>query len=198
MSRFCCRNWKYCASSRNVSAGSNFLARRKRRMKSSSVRRKPMSGRDTIIVSGFSFSSCRAFSVASALRPAWRCVMAAWRCVMARSHSAQIQRPENTVGSAFWTCGRAESVCHSGSIRHDEEEEEDESEVKDMYNNKKRACECGRGLRWPQLWWKMEDLLGVLVGSRPSCLARRPSGSAAAAAAAAAGDGGHRHPADPN
>lgn len=49
MSRFCCLNWKYWASSRKVSACSNFLALRKRRMKSSSVRRKPMSGRVTIM-----------------------------------------------------------------------------------------------------------------------------------------------------
>lgn len=49
MSRFCCLNWKYWASSLKVSIWSNFLARRKRRMKSSSVRRKPMSGLVTIM-----------------------------------------------------------------------------------------------------------------------------------------------------
>lgn len=49
MSRFCCLNWKYWASSRNVSPWSNFRALRKRRMKSSSVLRNPMSGRVTIM-----------------------------------------------------------------------------------------------------------------------------------------------------
>lgn len=49
MSRFCCLNWKYWARSLKVSTWLNFRALRKRRMKSSSVLRKPISGLVTIM-----------------------------------------------------------------------------------------------------------------------------------------------------
>ncbi len=85
ISRFCCRYSKYWARRRKASKWLNFRALRKRRMKASSVLRKPMSGRVMIMsltscmswckVSGFSFNSTLAFSRVSGDRPACKWVI---------------------------------------------------------------------------------------------------------------------------
>jgi len=90
ISKFNWRYWKYWASSLKASIWWNFLARRNLKMKASSVRKNPMSGLVMIMsltcwiswckMSGFSFSSRRAFSIVSGLSPACKWVIAAKIC----------------------------------------------------------------------------------------------------------------------